>query len=430
MKPRLAKAARWLKTVVGLFPLSLGGLVLLAVLGSAFYFVGLGRSDLVVLVTSASMAVAAGLTMLAVSLAAFVTARRLRQVQDSESGLKLQVGAESWTGVTLKPPPIPFVEVRWEWRSPARVEAELRKSHDGYTEVVVPRRRALADHIERRIEVRDVLGVASVSWNHRRDIPARILPPPGKLEVETLVQSLYSGDDQPEPSGEPHGDRVDMRRYSPGDPPRLIMWKVYARSRKLMVRVPERAVVTQPRTCAYLVPGSQDQACAALMRTVLERELLGQGWKFGADGSPSSASTPEEGLRILARSGSYDGDGGEGLARFLEEAQRDGYQSCLVVVPPRLGPWVKKVKTALQKSRMRLTVLSAAPGDPDDEPPPVWKRYLFYAEEGKPDHPDRLFKDLKMRHLSFLLYDQHRGRVYPDHRFRSKRAPAAVGAKS
>ena len=67
------------------------------------------------------------------------------------------------------------------------------------------------------------------------------------------------------------------------DSPRLILWKVYARTRRLFVRTSERALEAAPRTCAYLVADPQDEAAATLARTVLERGLLGDRWRFGAD---------------------------------------------------------------------------------------------------------------------------------------------------
>ena len=54
------------------------------------------------------------------------------------------------------------------------------------------------------------------------------------------------------------GDRIELRRYVPGDSARFIHWKVFGRTRKLMVRVPERALSRARRTVGVLVRMSID----------------------------------------------------------------------------------------------------------------------------------------------------------------------------
>ena len=98
------------------------------------------------------------------------------------------------------------------------------------------------------------------------------------------------------------GDRVEMRQYVAGDSPRMILWNVYARTRKLMVRVNERAFMLRPGACAYLIAGPGDEAAASVARTVIERKLLGESWAFGADGSPDPATDASAVREILARS--------------------------------------------------------------------------------------------------------------------------------
>ncbi len=416
----LPTVRRVLQNLAGIFPLSWGGVVLAAVLYYGVVQIGLKRSDLVILIASGSLAVAAVLTLLAVVGTALVTLSRFRQTP-TRGAWHLVAGHRSWTEFQFSPPRLPLVEVDWECVHPHPVETVLERQRHELVETLSPERRGLTDRIERRIWVRDVLGVASVSWTATQLGPVEVLPAPAKLQVDTLVQSLFSGDDWPEPMGEPQGDRVDMRRYTPGDPPRLILWKVYARTGKLMVRVPERAVVTQPRTCAYVVAGPHDEACASLMRAVLEQDLLGSGWRFGADGSPSHTEDRREALTILARSGNPGVVSGQGLASFLKKARSDGYGSCLVVVPPQTGAWSQTVAEAIKKSSLAFTVLSAA-SNPSQARLQGWQRLLFFEEEGLPEEPERLFESLPKKGVQFLLYDRHQGRVFPDYHY--KRVPA------
>ena len=100
-----------------------------------------------------------------------------------------------------------------------------------------------------------------------------------------------------------HGDRVELRRYVPGDSARFIHWKVFGRTRKLMVRVPERALSRARRTVAYLVAGAHDEAAAAAARAAIEEEALGTDWQFAADGSPEATSDRSEAIhKVMASS--------------------------------------------------------------------------------------------------------------------------------
>lgn len=394
--------------------------MLVTVLGCGLYFIGLKRSDLLVAVASGCMLAAAALTTLTVLLTALITVRRWPKETPAVSSL--EVNARGWTGLEVRAPRLPLVEVLWTWDAPPQVKVENQRGLEKQLEeVVLPSRRGMTTQVTRRIVVRDVLGISNISWSRTETADLRILPSQGKLQVDSLVQSLFSGDDHSDPRGEPHGDRVDMRRYTPGDPPRLILWKVYARTRKLMVRVPERAVITQPRTCAYLVSGPKDEACAAMMRSVLERDLLGHGWRFGADGNTGYADKREQALTFLARSGNPGVEPAKGLSGFLEQADRDGYQSCLVVIPPVRGKWQQAVAACMSQSRLNITVVSAPAEPGSGSAVERWERLLFYEEEGRPETVDRLFQDLRRKNANFLVYEPGAGRVLPDYQFSAQK---------
>jgi hypothetical protein len=158
-----------------------------------------------------------------------------------------------------------------------------------------------------------------------------------------VVRSLAGGDDVPHPLGLPEGDRVDMRRYAPGDPVRLVLWKTFARTRQLLVRMPERALVPARRTVGYLVAGAGDEASAAAARVAVESGALGRDWVFGADGSPEPTGVLDEALIRIAGSSAFREDGAAGLERFLREADRFGSARVVLFVPPRPGPWIARV---------------------------------------------------------------------------------------
>ncbi len=78
---------------------------------------------------------------------------------------------------------------------------------------------------------------------------------PGKAAVSRLPLSeqFRPGEGIGNPLGPAHGDPVDIRRYVPGDPLKLVNWKIFARLGELTVRTPERPVSPFITTLAYLV---------------------------------------------------------------------------------------------------------------------------------------------------------------------------------
>lgn len=343
------------KTFWGYFPVSLTGAVVLVLCGLGFWYLGVVRGDYLLLLAAVATAGVVLVMVLAAAGGAILTQRRWREAVFPDSILRLEAGRPGWTGLRLKPPRLPFVEVTWSWVDPPGVEVRAATGQ----EEVHPSRRCRVDRVVRRFAVKDVLGMASLTWIRERPTRVRVLPDMGVLDRISLLTSAVGGEEVSDPFGEPRGDRVEMRRYAPGDPLRMILWKVYARNRKLMVRTPEKAVSARPRTCAYLVADSSDEASAALARVVLQRGLLGEGWRFGADGSSERAERLDEALDLLARSGN-PGAKSPGLGAFLEEARADGFQGCLVFVPPVPGPWLEPVQRAAARSPLHLTFLAAA----------------------------------------------------------------------
>src|SRR5262249_4423907 len=118
-----------------------------------------------------------------------------------------------------------------------------------------------------------------------------------------------------------------------------VLWKTFARTRRLLVRMPERSTAPQPITVAFLVAGPDDEPTAAAARLYLERGILGPDFIFAADGAASPTRDPREALDQIIDSAAARGDGGASLAGLAAQVQRSRMTSCLVFAPPRDGPW-------------------------------------------------------------------------------------------
>ena len=414
------RAIRWLsgrlQPLVGYFPATFAGLSVLSLCAAGFWFLGVLHKDVVLLpATSALAALVIGM-VLAVGLGAAITALRLRHLQCDDALLRLEANYPRRTGFRVTAPLLPFIELCWEWRTPPGTEVRMASRWREVQEEVLPRRRCLVDGLTRQVTVRDVLGMARVTWRMERPSRVLILPDRGRLEQTTILHSLVGGEDYPDPYGDAHGDRVEMRQYAPGDSARSILWKVYARNRKLMVRMPERALTARPRTCAYMVSGPFDEPSAALARVVLERRMLGDGWRFGADGSPGFAENLDDSLEMLARSGN-PGPLPAGLAAFLKRAEADGFQNCLVFVPGSDGPWIEVVRRAQAGTHLGLTWLMGVDGArPGGGKVPLWKRLLLRPEPVEVGDPLAVAEALQGASTPMVLCDRKEGRVVADAR--------------
>ena len=412
----VSRLAARLRPVLDLFPATMAGFFVLGLCAAGFWYLGVLHKDVVLLPATLVLALLAVGMILAVGLGAAVTARALRRAHFDDAFLRLEANDPRRTGIRGRAPLLPFIELSWEWLIPPDVEVRTVSRWRQVSEEVLPRRRCLVDGLIRRVQVRDVLGMARVVWRFERPSRVMILPDRGRLDQTTVLRSLVGGEDHPDPYGDAHGDRVEMRQYAPGDSARNILWKVFARNRRLMVRMPERALTAQPRTCAYLVAGPSDEPSAGLARVVLERRMLGEGWRFGADGSPGFAENLDSALEILARSGNPD-TGPPGLAAFLKRAETDGYQNCLVFLPAASGKWLDEVRRAVAGSRLGLTWMVGLDGlQTSLEAPPLWKRLLLRPEPTMPADPLKLAEALQSARAPMVLCDRKEGRVVADAR--------------
>ena len=182
----------------------------------------------------------------------------------------------------------PLFDFELAWEEPGGFDAWFEDEFLGRTERVRPRTRGLYDAVVRRITVRDVLGLARVRFRVRVPHALRCVPAKAAVSRLPLSEQFRPGEVIGNPLGPAQGDPVDIRRYVPGDPLKLVNWRIFARTGELIVRTPERPVSPFITTLAYLVAARGDDASASIAWTALDRGLLGHEVIFMAEGAGAS----------------------------------------------------------------------------------------------------------------------------------------------
>jgi uncharacterized protein (DUF58 family) len=292
--------------------------------------------------------------------------------------LRLETGRLMPTGFALPGLRfVPFVQVRWHYVSPEAEAIELRPSAGQLQEHVVLRDRGSHTSLVRRVIVQDPFGLSRIAFRGTDLREVIVLPQLGGLSQLPSLSAPAGGTDLPHPMGLEDGDRLELARYTPGDPARFIHWKAFARTRKLLVRRPERAIAIARRCAAFYVAGQGDDASAAVARLALERKLLGQEWTFGTDLAVSGTSRVDEALSQLLHSVAARGLEGRGLAGFLAQSDKRGPASVIVFAPPAPGPWLQAVTRVAGRRQLRVVI--AVDGIAPSARPPRWLG-LFRSE--------------------------------------------------
>lgn len=366
------------------------GVVILAAGLVAYFFFGLPRADYAVqIVAAVAIALVAG-AFLVVVVGALLTHLALKR--EPVEAPPLYFEAVSGFATALAMPArrwFPLLEVEWVWETPEAMTVTSARVEGTILENVESPARTHAKQIRRRFVIEDGFGLARIVLRREEAREVTVVPWVGALSRSPLLRSLASGDDRPHPRGALEGDRVDMRRYVPGDPLRLALWKVYARTRVLMVRTPERAIAPAVRVAAYLVAARGDEAPAAAARVAVEGGLLGERWVFGADGGERLASTREEALAQIVDSRRYSNDAelgqGGGLTHFLAAASEDEPARAVLFVPAVGGAWVDTVSAAIARHPAHTSVVLVADGVIDEPTKtPVAERVLRVPEDPDP----------------------------------------------
>jgi hypothetical protein len=426
----LVRVRRVLRRAADFWPLTAVGMALALVASVALLSFGFKKLDLVLLVLGYG-----GVGLLAISTVVVVSSAlglwlQLRRASFRWSTSTFETGASLPTGFSL--PSLwwlPLVQVQWTWASPDADVDDPVSERGRLRERVTLRRRGIFLSVTRRVVVQDAFGLSRIAFQHCQPGPIEVLPHLGGIRRLPVLTSLTGGEEYPHPMGLEDGDRVELRRYVPGDSARFIHWKVFGRTRKLMVRVPERALSRARRTVAYLVAGAHDEAAAAAARAAIEVEALGMDWPFGAAGSPAATSDRSEALPKVMTSSRFAGQSGTGLMRFLAEVDPRGPAALVVFAPPTMGGWLEQMRAvaARRHGRVRVVIAVDAVHDPDAQS--QWRRWFLTpvaasgVERGDLERVGRALGQLR---CEVVIIDRVSGRVLGDGRYLgSARARAA-----
>lgn len=406
------------------FPPTWRGVFIALFSSVALWRYGYGSLDLLLFVTGISGLVLVVLSSLTAAGSALYLRRRISSATIGVRGL--EAGALIRTGFQVPAlGAVPLVRTSWQWLEPTDVEVRIRRRGGILHEEVIAHRRGQATAIRRRFTVGDAFGLAAVSW--QRDDPGQltILPHVGLLKNMPVIQPMAAAEGLPHPMGAPEGDRMEIRRYVPGDSVRNILWKTFARTRQLNVRTPEKSIDRSRKTVAYLLTGDGDEAAAAAARVALESEVLGHGWLFGADGTAEPAESLEAALAAIARSRSFrahatngNGNGAAGLSTFLERQGIRGETHCMVFAPARPGAWTAGAMAATRKFQGAVSFVLGTDGVVHGGTPPLWRRLLFVEPEIAGVTTDQLAEIMRVfsgSGYSTLVVDRASGRSFTDH---------------
>jgi len=403
-----------------LWPLTALGMALAAVASVALLSFGFKKLDLVLLVLGyggLGLLAIATLTVASTSLGLWW---HLRRASLDWSTSTFETGAALPTGFSL--PSLwwlPLVQVGWTWVTPEADVADRVSKGGRLREQVTLRRRGIVASITRRVVVQDAFGLSRIAFAHHQPGPIEVLPHLGGIRRLPVLTSLTGGEEHPHPMGLEDGDLVELRRYVPGDSARYIHWKVFGRTRRLMVRTPERALSRARRTVAYLVAGAHDEAAAAAARAAIEEEVLGMDWQFAADGSPEATSDRSEALHKVMTSSAATHQSGSGMKRFLAEVDPRGPAALVVFAPPTMGRWLDEMRAVTGRRYGRVRVVIAVDAVHDPDPRTVWRRWLLTpigstgVDRGDLERVGRALAKLR---CEVVVIDRVSGRVLGDGR--------------
>ena len=377
-----------LRRGAGYVPLRIPGLVFVF---GALFVLWFSRSNADYLLYPASLVALGllGLCMICTLLAALALRFSLRKHGTWEMPEQIETTHPVRTGFRFSRLSIwPLVEVRMQWEAPRAMDVALEISGRFFEETVTARERGRYTHVIRRFSVEDIFGLTGFTFRKSYERALRVVPARCVQGPEVIVGHA-SGDAFSHPLGKAEGDLIEMRKYGHGDPLRHILWKTFARTRRLLVRMPERAVSPMPTTSAFLVAGPEDEPAAAAARLYVETGLLGEDFVFAADGAPTPTNKPAEAVDQIIDSIQRRAEGGMSLESFRRGVEPVRLGRCIVFAPPTDGAWTDRVTAFSRTLPQPATIIIGVEGDAAVAPKQGISRFLVRKKKvGVHVHPD------------------------------------------
>lgn len=363
-----------------MFPLTAQGCIALVVAAGALNVFAYGSLDLVVFALAICALTILVFCLFNTVIVGVILQRKIRRLlsesKQSTTAIKVEAGFPNETGFTLPTTNlIPLTRINWKIVFPDSIETRTDLI-DSKTirETIVPSRRCLTNRIVREFSVSDVLGFCRFTWYQEQEAELQALPQSNSIKQLPILRSLTAEDGIPNPSGEPEGDRMEIRPYAPGDSVKNIMWKVFARNRQLNVRLPENSVFHSNRTVAYLLSSPNDEAAAAIARIAIESGALGEDWEFGADGTIESCSNIADALQAVSRSRALEDPFSYGLDDFLNRTTARGAAHCIVFAEAEQANWLLPLKRTISHYSGQFSLILATDGMEEQLPASLWNK--------------------------------------------------------
>ena len=197
----------------------------------------------------------------------------------------------------------PWAEVKTESGRPKFFRSMTRSNIQSDQILLKFNRRGRYSDFEVNFCVGDIFGLFLIKFTHNLACELKVTPKSARLEVNAL-RLPSDGAENEQPAGSPNGDPVEMRQYAPGDPHRLILWKAFAKTRKLMVRTPERAEADEHATALVLLSNEDDNEAAEVASFLLQNQS--HRVLFAARGVNDVAFDSQTSLDLLIHSGTAE----------------------------------------------------------------------------------------------------------------------------
>ena len=356
------------------FPVRLPGLALAALGLAVAMYVGKDQSDYL-LYPAGIAAVGLVVLCLIVTLLASLVLRLSLRGAAAGAPDSLETTVPVHTGFRIKRlGGWPLVEIRMRWEEPEGMDVALEPHGRWLEEVITAGERGRHPRLQRVFTVEDVFGLTGTTFRKRWLHPLRVVTATATASGE-LAMTFGQGDAFSHPSGRAEGDMVEMRAYGHGDPLRYVLWKTFARTRRLLVRMPERSISPRPITVAFLVAGAGDEPTAATARLYLERGLLGPDFLFSADGAARPTAKTGEAVEQIVDSIRSRHDGAVSLPALAAQVEPARLGACVVFVPPVDGPWRERVLAFARRLPSPPTVVIGVEGAAPEAKPRL-RRWL------------------------------------------------------